>query len=153
MPRTVPITTTPSSTPITPAPCCLPGQRPRRQHGPDLGAKPFDAETCKLGVTNDDAELRVQILKAYLHTHIYEKLLKKAQKKQKSGLGSCLLSVVHTQLDTGRACVPSTSEGIPRAERIFCGDPRWVDLDPIKSRITFSSIVCSTANTLFSLPS
>ena len=41
---------------------------------PDLGAKPFGAETCKLGATNDDAELRVQILKAYLQGCIYEKL-------------------------------------------------------------------------------
>ena len=37
-----------------------------RQRGPDLGARIYCAETCKLGATNDDAELRVQILKAYL---------------------------------------------------------------------------------------
>ena len=32
----------------------------------DLGVKIYDAEMCKLGATNDGAELRVQILKAYL---------------------------------------------------------------------------------------
>ena len=36
----------------------------------DLGVKIYGAEltteTCKLGATNDDAELRVQILKSYL---------------------------------------------------------------------------------------
>ena len=29
-----------------------------------------DARTCKLGASNDDAELRVQILKSYLWKHI-----------------------------------------------------------------------------------
>ena len=48
----------------------------------DLGVKPFGAETCNLGVTNDDTKLKVQILKAYLQEHIYEKLSKiKDQKK------------------------------------------------------------------------
>ena len=42
----------------------------------DLGAKIYGAETSKLGATNDHAELRVQILKLYLHGHIYEKLKK-----------------------------------------------------------------------------
>jgi len=39
-------------------------QRLRRAQ--DLGAKIYGAETCKLGATNDGAELRVQILKSYL---------------------------------------------------------------------------------------
>ena len=43
----------------------------------DLGAKIYGAETSKLGATNDGAELRVQILKAYLQGHICEKLSKK----------------------------------------------------------------------------
>ena len=37
---------------------------------PDLGAKPFGLETCKLDATKDGAELRVQILKAYLQRYI-----------------------------------------------------------------------------------
>ena len=40
----------------------------------DLGARIYGAETCKLGVTKDGAELRVQILKSYLQRHIYEKI-------------------------------------------------------------------------------
>jgi len=32
----------------------------------DLGTKIYGVETCKLGATNDDAKLRVQILKTYL---------------------------------------------------------------------------------------
>lgn len=63
---------------------CLPGQRPRRQRGPDLGAKPVGAETCKLGATNDGAELRVQILKAYLRGVFVKKLSKKGQKNKKN---------------------------------------------------------------------
>ena len=39
---------------------------PRLCRAQDLGAKINDDETCKLGATNDGAELRVQILKAYL---------------------------------------------------------------------------------------
>ena len=46
---------------------------PRLRRAQDLGAKIYGAETYKLGATNDDAELRVQILKAYLHEHICEK--------------------------------------------------------------------------------
>jgi hypothetical protein len=71
---------------IAPTPCYLPGQRPRRQRGPDLGAKPFGAETCNLGATNDGAELRVQILKSYLQGHICEKLLKKGKKQKNRAL-------------------------------------------------------------------
>ena len=39
---------------------------PRLRQAQDLGAKIYGAETCKLGATNDGAELRVQILKSYL---------------------------------------------------------------------------------------
>ena len=39
---------------------------PRLRRARDLGAKIYGAETCKLGATNDGAELRVQILKSYL---------------------------------------------------------------------------------------
>ena len=39
----------------------------------DLGAKIYGAGTCKLGATNDGAELRVHILKAYLQGHICKK--------------------------------------------------------------------------------
>ena len=39
---------------------------PRLRRAQDLGAKIHGAETCKLGATNNGAELRVQILKAYL---------------------------------------------------------------------------------------
>ena len=39
---------------------------PRLRRAQDLGAKIYGAETCKLGITNDGAELKVQILKAYL---------------------------------------------------------------------------------------
>ena len=42
--------------------------RLRRAQNP--GAKIYDAETCKLGATNDDVELKVQILKSYLQGHI-----------------------------------------------------------------------------------
>ena len=43
---------------------------PRLRRAQDLGAGLYSAETCKLGATNDDAELRVQILKAYLQGYI-----------------------------------------------------------------------------------
>ena len=49
---------------------------PRLRRVQDLGAKIYGAEMCKLGVTNDGAELRVKILKAYLQRHIYEKISK-----------------------------------------------------------------------------
>ena len=39
---------------------------PRLRRAQDLGAKIYGAKTCKLGATNDGAELRVQILKSYL---------------------------------------------------------------------------------------
>ena len=43
---------------------------PRLRQAQDLGAKIYGVETCKLGATNNDAELRVQILKTYLQGHI-----------------------------------------------------------------------------------
>ena len=43
----------------------------------DLDAKIYGAETYKFGATNDGAELRVQILKAYLQGHICEFFSKK----------------------------------------------------------------------------
>ena len=39
----------------------------------DIGASNDGAEKCKLGASNDDAELRVQILKSYLQERICEK--------------------------------------------------------------------------------
>ena len=42
---------------------------PRLRRAQDLGAKIYSAETCKLGATNDSAELKVQILKTYLHRY------------------------------------------------------------------------------------
>ena len=39
---------------------------PRLRRAQELGAKIYGAETCKLGATNDGAELRVLILKTYL---------------------------------------------------------------------------------------
>ena len=50
---------------------------PRPRLAQDLGAKIYGAETCKLGATNDGAELRIQILKSYLQGHICEKFSKK----------------------------------------------------------------------------
>ena len=47
----------------------------------DLGAKIYGAKTCKLGASNDGAELRVQILKSYHQGHICEKYSKKNDKK------------------------------------------------------------------------
>ena len=43
----------------------------------ELGARDADAKTCKLGASNDGAELRVQILKSFLQRRICEKLSKK----------------------------------------------------------------------------
>ena len=56
---------------------------PRLRRSQDLGAKIYGAETCKLGATNDGAELRVQILKSYLQGHICEKIKNKAKKTKK----------------------------------------------------------------------
>ena len=56
---------------------------PRLRRAQHLGARIYDAETCKLGATNDGAELRVQILKSYLWGHICEKFFKKRAKKLK----------------------------------------------------------------------
>ena len=39
---------------------------PRLRRAQDLGAKIYGTETCKLGATNNGAELMVQILKSYL---------------------------------------------------------------------------------------
>ena len=56
----------------------VPAKSPPRLHrAQDQGAKIYGAETCKLGATNDDAEVRVQILKAYLQGHICDKFSKK----------------------------------------------------------------------------
>ena len=49
----------------------------RLRRAQDPGAKIYDAEMCKLGATNNDAELRVQILKSYLQGHICEKVSQK----------------------------------------------------------------------------
>ena len=46
---------------------------PRLRRAQDLDAKIYGVETCKLGATNNNAELRVQILKSYLQEHICEK--------------------------------------------------------------------------------
>ena len=40
---------------------------PRLRRAQDLSARIYGAETCKLGATNNDAELRVQILKSNGH--------------------------------------------------------------------------------------
>ena len=62
----------------------LPARSPPRQRRAQvLCAKIYGAETCKLGATNDGAELRVQILKAYLQGHICEKKIQKKAKKTK----------------------------------------------------------------------
>ena len=45
---------------------------PRLSRAQDLGTNNDGAEQCKLGASNDDAELRVQILKSYLQGHICE---------------------------------------------------------------------------------
>ena len=50
---------------------------PRLCRAQDLDASNDGAETCNLSASNDGAELRVQILKSYLHGHIYEKKIKK----------------------------------------------------------------------------
>ena len=50
---------------------------PRLRRAQDLGASNDGAEQCKFGASNDDAELRVQILKSYLQEHICEKIQKK----------------------------------------------------------------------------
>ena len=63
---------------------------PRLCRAQDLGAKIYGAETCKLGATNDGAELRVQILKSYLLGHICENFQKRAKNKK---IMSLVLSV------------------------------------------------------------
>ena len=60
----------------------LPAKSPSRlRRAQDLGASKDGTETCKLGVSNDDAELRVQILKSYLQEHICEIFSKQKLKK------------------------------------------------------------------------
>ena len=71
---------------------------PRLRWAQDLGVKIYDTETCKLGATNDGAELRVQILKAYLQGHICEKFSKKKAKKQKN----CRLAAACGQVAVAR---------------------------------------------------
>ena len=62
----------------------VPANSPSRlRRAQDLDAKIYGAETCKLSVTNDDTEIRVHILKAYLQKHIREKNLKKRLKTKK----------------------------------------------------------------------
>ena len=63
---------------------------PRLRRAQDLDAKIYDAETCKLGVTNDNAELRVHILKIILQGHIYEISLKKELQNKKIRSGRVL---------------------------------------------------------------
>ena len=54
----------------------LPAKSPSRlRRAQDLSASNDGAKKCKLGASNDDAELRVHILKSYLH--IYKKKAKK----------------------------------------------------------------------------
>ena len=56
----------------------LPAKSPQRlRRAQDLEAKIYGAKTCKLGATNNGAELRVQILKSYIQGHIYEIFSKK----------------------------------------------------------------------------
>ena len=81
-PSSTPRSTALSSAPATLAPSWLPCQRPRRQRGSDLGTRIYGAETCKFGATNDDAELRVQILKLYLQGRSCEKIQKKRKNKK-----------------------------------------------------------------------
>ena len=50
---------------------------PRPLRAQELGARNAGAETCKLGASNDGAELRVQILKSCLQGHICEFFSKK----------------------------------------------------------------------------
>ena len=50
---------------------------PRLGQAQDLGSSNDGAKKCKLGVSNDGVELRVQILKSYLQGHICEKNSKK----------------------------------------------------------------------------
>jgi len=55
---------------------------PRLRRAQDLGIKIYGAETCKLGATNNDTELRIHILKSYLQGHICEKYTKKRLKNR-----------------------------------------------------------------------
>ena len=60
----------------------MPAKSPSRlRRAQDLGVKIYGAEMCKLGVINNGAELRVQILKAYPQRHICENFSKKELKK------------------------------------------------------------------------
>ena len=55
---------------------------PRLCRAQNLDASNDGVEQCKLGASNDSAELRVQILKSYLQRHIYEKFSKKRLKNK-----------------------------------------------------------------------
>ena len=49
----------------------------RLRQAQDLGAKIYGVKTCKLGATNDGAELRVQISKSYLQDIFVKNFQKK----------------------------------------------------------------------------
>ena len=49
---------------------------PRLRRAQDLSAINDGAEKCKLGASNDDAKLRVQILKSYIQEHMCENFQK-----------------------------------------------------------------------------
>ena len=49
-----------------------------RIYGAKLGARIYGVKQCKLGASNDVAELKVQILKCYLLKHICEIFSKKS---------------------------------------------------------------------------
>ena len=59
---------------------------PRLRRAQDLAASNDGADTCKLGASNDGAELRVQILKSYLQGHICEFFSNKRLKNKKFGV-------------------------------------------------------------------
>jgi len=58
---------------------------PCQRRAQDLGANNDGAEQCKLGASDDGAEIRVQILKSFLQGRICEKLSKKRLKNKKFG--------------------------------------------------------------------
>ena len=53
---------------------------PRLLRAQEHGSSNDGAETCKLGASNDGAELRVQILKFFLQGYIYENFQKRLKK-------------------------------------------------------------------------
>ena len=56
---------------------------PRLRRAQDLSVSSDGTEQCKLGASNNGAELRVQILKSYLQGHICEIFSKKKAKNKK----------------------------------------------------------------------